>query len=182
PRPPRSPLAIGPFISKPLGGPALVVYKLLTFLASLRLTVVLYALSLLVVFFGTLAQMDQGLYSVLHTYFRSAFVWVPLQLFVRFAQVFFSVSPEAHIGGSIPFPGGWLLGTLLLINVLAAHAVRFKLSWKRSGVLILHTGLIILMLGELVTGLFAVEARMTLAQGGTVSFVEISHKWLGHPF
>src|SRR5262249_46968360 len=62
-----------PVIAKPQAGPALVAYKVMTFLASLRLTVVLFALSLLVVFFGTLAQMDQGLYSVLHSYFRSAF-------------------------------------------------------------------------------------------------------------
>ena len=59
---------------------------------------------------------------------------IPLQLFVRFGQIFFGVSPDVYVGGSFPFPGGWLLGGLLLANLLAAHLVRFKLSWKRSGI------------------------------------------------
>jgi len=179
--PPPTPVVARPVIARPESGPALVAYKFVTALASLRLTVVLFALSLLLIFFGTLAMMDQGLWGVMRGYFRSAYVWVPWQVFVRFGQTFLDVPHSVHVSGSFPFPGGWLLGTLLLINVLAAHTVRFKLSWKRSGVLVLHAGLIILMLGELVTGLFAVEARMTLAQGETVSFVEISHKWLSTP-
>src|SRR5262249_12979160 len=125
---------------------------------------------------------DQGLWGVMRGYFRSGYVWVPWQVFVRFGQTFLDVPHSVHVSGSFPFPGGWLLGSLLLINLMAAHAIRFKLSWKRSGVLILHAGLILLMLGELVTGAFAVESRMTLAQGETVSFVEVSHKWLSNPF
>jgi hypothetical protein len=170
-----APAVARPVLTKPRSGLALVAYKGLMALASLRLTVVLFALSLLLVLFGTLAQMDLGLYAVLHGYFRAAFVWVPWQLFVRFGQVFLGVDPKTHVGGTFPFPGGWLLGSLLLVNVLAAHAVRFRISWKRSGVLILHTGLIVLMLGELVTGLFAVEARMTIAQGESISFTEVSN-------
>jgi len=47
-------------------------------------------------------------------------------------------------------------------------------SWKRSGILLIHAGLIIMMLSELVTGLFAIEARMTIAEGETVNFVDVS--------
>ena len=53
--------------------------------------------------------------------------------------------------GSFPFPGGWLLGSVLLVNLLAAHAIRFKLSWKRSGILLLHAGIILMMIGEFIT-------------------------------
>jgi hypothetical protein len=180
--PPPAPTIARPVLSKPKGGPALVAYRALTFLASLRLTVVLFALSLLLILFGTLAMMDQGLWGVMRGYFRSGWTWIPWQVFVRFGQTFLDVPQSVHVSGSFPYPGGWLLGTLLLVNLLAAHTVRFKLSWKRSGVLILHSGLIMLMLGELVTGLFAVEARMTLAQGETVGFVEVSHRWMGIPF
>ncbi len=148
------------------------VHKTLKALASLRLTVFLFALSMILVFCGTLAMMDLGLYSALAHYFRSGLVWIPLQIFVRFGQVFFGVPPNTQIAGSFPFPGGWSIGTVLLINLLAAHLIRFRLTWKRAGVLVLHTGIIILMLGELVTGLFAVESNMIIPLGGATNYVQ----------
>src|SRR5205807_6673547 len=118
----------------------------LSVLASLRLTVILFVLGIILVFCGTLAQIDAGIFTVLNQYFRSALVWIPFQLFVQFGQVFFGVSPSATVAGSFPFPGGWLIGGLLLVNLLSAHIVRFKLRWKRAGILLIHSGLVILML------------------------------------
>jgi hypothetical protein len=89
---------------------------------------------------------------------------------VRFGQVFFSLPNTMQVGGSFPFPGGWLIGLLLLVNIVAAHTVRFRISWKRSGVLILHSGLIILFLGEFVTGEFAQEGRMDIWEGASSNF------------
>jgi hypothetical protein len=144
-------------------------------LASLRLTVVLFLFAIALVFFGTLAQVDEGIWTVLSKYFRAGIAWIPLQVLVRFGQVFLGVSPTAHLSGSFPFPGGWLTGGLLLANLLAAHLVRFKLSWKRSGILLIHAGLVVMMLSELVTGLFAVEGRMTIEQKGSSNFTEDFH-------
>jgi hypothetical protein len=143
-------------------------------LASLRLTVVLFALALVLVFCGTLAQVEMGIWTAVNQYFRSAYVWIPLQLFVHFGQVFlwFWVPKDAHLPGSFLFPGGWLIGGVLLANLLAAHAVRFQLSWKRSGILVLHAGVVILMLSELVTGLFAIEGNMTIVQNGSSNYIE----------
>jgi hypothetical protein len=141
-------------------------------LASLRLTVFLFVLSMILVFCGTLAMMDQGLPTVLSRYFRSGIAWIPLQLFVRLGQVFFGVSPNAHVAGSFPFPGGWLIGGALLVNLVAAHLTRFRFTWKRSGILVLHAGVILLMVGELITGLYAVEGNMTIPLGGSSNFVE----------
>lgn len=136
--------------------------QVLAAVASLRVTVVLFALSLVLVFAGTLAQVDQGIWTVVEKYFRSFFVWVPLQIFF----------PRAlNVPGGFPFLGGWGLGTLLLINLLAAHAVRFKLSWKRSGIILLHAGIIVMMLGELVAGLYQVEGHMTIDEGGSSNFI-----------
>src|SRR5947207_4060312 len=92
----------------------------LTPLASLRVTVVLFALSMFLVFCGTLAQVEMGLWTAVDSYFRSALVWIPFQLFVKFGQVFFGVPADTHLAGSFPFPGGWLLGGLLLAHLLAA--------------------------------------------------------------
>jgi ResB-like family len=145
-------------------------------IASLRLTVVLFALSIFLVFCGTLAQVEMGLWTTMDTYFRSAFVLIPFQLFVQFGKVFFHFPREWQVAGSFPFPGGWLLGGLLLANLLAAHLVRFKCTWRRSGILLIHAGLIIMMLSELVTGLFAVESRMTIAEGETVNFIDVQRQ------
>lgn len=141
-------------------------------LASLRLTVVLFSLGLVLVFCGTLAQVEMGIWTAVNEYFRSAYVWIPFQLFVRFGQVFFGIPSNAHLQGSFPFPGGWLIGGVLLVNLLAAHAMRFKLNWKRSGILMLHSGVIILMLSELITGLFAIEGNITIEQSGSSNFIE----------
>jgi hypothetical protein len=141
--------------------------------ASLRLTVVLFALSLLLVFFGTLAQIDAGIWTVVKDYFRSFYVWIPLQLVVQFGQRFFPIffSKTMVIPGALPFPGGWTLGFLLLINLLAAHAIRFQLTWKRSGVLILHAGMILMLVGEFITGVWAIEGNMVIDQGQTTNVV-----------
>jgi cytochrome c biogenesis protein ResB len=64
-----------------------------------------------------------------------------------------------------------VLGGLLLINLLAAHLIRFKLSWKRTGILLIHAGLILMLLGELVTGLYAVEGQMAITEGQSSNFV-----------
>src|SRR5947208_2589320 len=116
-------------------------------LASLRLTVALFVLSVLLVFFGTLAQMNSGIWTVVDRYFWSEFVWVDFQLFVQFAQVFFGVSKEAHVSGAFPFIGGRLLGFIMMANLLAAHAVRLKLTWKRAGIWMLHAGVVLLFIG-----------------------------------
>jgi len=98
-------------------------------LASLKLTVVLFVLSVVLVFCGTLAQIDYGIWAVVNKYFRWFYVWIPVQIFSR------APWQIPHWLG-VWFPGGWTIGGLLLINVLAAHATRFKLSWRRSGILI----------------------------------------------
>jgi hypothetical protein len=145
-------------------------------LASLKITVVLFALSVALVFLGTLAMKDWGTWTVVKTYFRSFYVWIPFQVFVRFGQVFLGVNEKATVAGGIPFPGGWLIGAALLVNLLAAHLVRFKLSWRRSGILILHSGLAMLLLSELFTGLVAVEGNMIINQGETVNYAVSNQK------
>src|SRR5205823_552401 len=108
-----------------------MIKKILTPLASLRLTVVMFVLAIALVFMGTLAQVDEGIFTVLTRYFRTGIAWIPFQALVRFGQVFLGVSPDAQVSGSFPFPGGWLIGGVLLVNLLAAHAVRFDVEVMR---------------------------------------------------
>ncbi|NBO92849.1 MAG: hypothetical protein EBV06_11160 [Planctomycetia bacterium] len=151
--------------------------QLLTAFASLRLTVLLFVLSFLLVLFGTLAQIDFGIWTVVRDYFRSFVVFIPFNLFLQFGQIFLGLPREWspgtpwRIGGAFPFPGGWTLAILLMANLLAAHLVRFKLSAKRAGILILHAGLIVMLTGEIVTGVYAVEGNMAIEEGETVNVV-----------
>lgn len=129
--------------------------RLIKFLTSLRLTVVLLVLSIVLVFWGTWAEKDLGLYQAQASFFRSFFVyWQP---------------PGTH--WKIPvFPGGYLLGLALLLNLIAAHMSRFKFTRKKIGLWIIHAGLILLILGQLTTDLFAVESQMHLRDGETKNY------------
>jgi hypothetical protein len=161
---PSLPAAVepAPAIKKPVQG---LPYRILQCCASLRVTVLLFALAFFLVFYGTWAQVDASIWNVVKQYFRWWIVFIPVKVLVfRVIDI-----PEAYV---IPYPGGWTLGLLLLINLLAAHATRFRLTWKRSGVLILHAGLILMMLGEFLTGVFAVEGHMSIMESYKGYFVD----------
>ncbi len=114
--------------------------------ASLKLTVTLLAMAVFIVMVGTLAQVDKGMWEVMEDYFTA---WVATIEF----QVFFPRSwfPSwQNVPGRIWFPGGALIGSLMFMNLLAAHAVRFKVQTRgvRLGV-----GLAVILFGVLVTSL-----------------------------
>lgn len=140
--------------------------KILKPLASLYLTVPLLAASLLLVYAGTTAQKDLGIQDVQKQYFHSFLTHI------TFDQVLlpFSKAGTQHLPGGFPFPGGYTLIALLLVNVIAAHAVRFKINWKRSGILLIHFALILLLGGELISSQYAVESSMAIPEGGTANY------------
>src|SRR5271169_6286784 len=78
-----------------------LIDRVIKIFISLRLTVTLLAFAILLVFIGTLAQVDEGLYNAQARYFRQWLIF-GLDMF----------------GRKIPIilPGGYLIGTLLLIN------------------------------------------------------------------
>lgn len=135
-------------------------------LASLRLTVVLFALAVVLVFFGTLAQVEQGIWAVMEQYFRTPVAWIDL-------SVLSALLPGiGHIPVTFPFPGGYLIGGVLVVNLLAAHVVRLRWSVRDIGMQFIHAGLIVMLLSEMVTGLFAVETQMTIFEGSSTNFAE----------
>src|SRR5690606_27894580 len=140
------------------------VRRVLRPLASLRLTVVLLALAMGLIFAGTLAQATLGVWQVIDGYFRSPIAWIDLQLFVP-RQI-------AEVPGRAPFPGGFVIAGLLIVNLLAAHLVRFRLPRRRIGIVVLHAGLIVLLAGEFVTAAVADEGLMGIDEGGSASYVE----------
>jgi hypothetical protein len=90
--------------------------KLRRFFVSLRLTVTLLVLGMLLVFWATLAQVDLGVWGVQERFFHCFIV-------------------TERIPGTplwAPFPGGYLIGTMLLLNLIAAHIDRFRFTFKKS--------------------------------------------------
>jgi len=130
---------------------------LVRFFVSMQLTVVLLILSLLLVFVATLDQVNLGIWAVQEKYFRSFLV--------------FWRAPGGNL--SLPiFPGGYLIGGLLFVNLISAHIYRFKLNWKKSGIFLVHFGLIFLLVGELLSGLWQEDFHMRLDEGQTSNFSE----------
>ena len=128
--------------------------NIVKFFTSLKLTVTCLTLFMLIVFVGTIAQVDQGLYLVQERYFKSIFVYW---------------GPE-NADWQIPvMPGGYLVGTFLLLNLVGAYITRFKLTKKKVGIYISHAGLILLLLGKLFTDLLSRESAMEIKEGETVS-------------
>jgi len=132
------------------------------FFTSLRLTVVLLAFAIVLVFIGTLAQVDEGLYNAQARYFRQ---WLIFGLNV--------------FGHKIPLilPGGYLIGTMLLLNLLAAHIYRFQLTTKKIGIQLAHSGVILLLVGQLVTDMLASESQIRFNEGQSKSYAESSQNY-----
>src|ERR1700751_3007993 len=124
-------------------------------LTSLKLTVFCLGCAMILVFLGTLDQVNIGVYEAENRYFKSFFLYF--------------TPPGTSL--KIPwFPSGYLVGGLLLVNLIAAHLARFKFTWKKAGILVLHSGVILLLLGQLFTSLFQVESQMRLDQGETKNY------------
>ena len=131
--------------------------RIVDFFTSLKLTVVLLAFSVVLVFVGTIAQADEGLYGAQAHYFKQ---WLVI---------------GAHLfGHKVPLilPGGYLLGVLLLVNLISAHIYRFEFSRKKIGIQLAHAGVIVLLVGQLSTDLLSRELQMHFAEGDTRNFSE----------
>jgi len=135
--------------------------KFIDLITSLKLTIACLAMAMALIFAGTIAQVHLGIYEAQQRYFQSLFVWWP---------------PEGHAFRIPIFPGGHLIGAVLLINLIAAHAKRFHWAWRKLGIHLTHAGLIIMLAGGLFTDLFAVESHMRLAQGDTKNYSEDSRR------
>jgi len=130
-------------------------------LASLQVTVITLALLMALVVLCTLAQTDLGTLGAVNTYMRSWLVWRRLP----------------GLAFPVPlFPGGALVGLVLVANLTAALIRRFEWSGRRIGLWVVHAGLILLVAGEFVSGAFQVDARMAIEEGQTVNFLESYHQ------
>jgi ABC-type transport system involved in cytochrome c biogenesis permease subunit len=160
-------------------------------IASLKLTVSLFAMSIVLVFFGTVAQKNSGIWTVVDVYFWSYWVKIELQLIAEFLQIFLRLPASFRIPGWIPFPAGKTIGFVMFANLLAAHTLQLtnliritrkqaekgkalgeiaKVLFRRTGIYILHGGLLLLFVGEYITREFQIEQNMWITEGSSSNF------------
>ena len=136
-------------------------------LATLRLTLTLLSLSMVLIFIATLEQVEIGIRGAQAKYFESLFgIWhYPTQFW----------GGEYLNSIPIPIPGGWLLGGLLIINLTAAYVTRFQWTMKKFGIQLIHLGIIMLLVGQLVTQAIQEESRMQINKGESSNYIERFH-------
>ena len=144
-----------PSASPPAGFRAIGLF--IDFFCSMRLTVACLALALILVFAGTLAQVELGLYKAQNEFFRGFLVyWLPKGSSLRIPVL----------------PGGYLVGGVLMFNLIASHFRRFQFTRGKIGIWLTHAGLILLLLGQLLTDVFSRETRLHLREGETKNYTE----------
>ncbi|MDH3717463.1 MAG: cytochrome c biogenesis protein ResB, partial [Planctomycetota bacterium] len=190
-------------------------------LASLRLTVVLFALAIGIVMIGTLGQIEMDMWSVMSHYFYRWVAWVPVRIFfppawfpdlpaqnMRVLFAFFTVlaTPLAALmvyqllrakgaagplavltvvlglltaatsvtHGAFFFPGGKAIGLAMVVNLLAAHAVRFTLQARGAR---LGAGLLVIAAGIVATWFVIVSGHNPAGLQGVPFFQEWTHLW-----
>jgi hypothetical protein len=122
-------------------------------LASMQVTIVSMVLLMALVVLCTLAQTDLGTFGAVKVYMRSFLVW----------RWFPGLSFPLPI-----FPGGALVGLVLVFNLTVAGVKRLDGNWEKCGLWLAHGGLILLVAGEFSTGAFQVETNMSIENGQTV--------------
>ena len=126
-------------------------------LTSLKLTLLCLFLLMALVILCTFAQVKLGTRGAVDVWIRSLLVWWDVP------------------GGtsSIPiFPGGGLVGAVMLVNLIAAQARRMEWTVRKLGLWIVHAGLIVLFVGEFATSALQVEMQLAIEQGETADYVQ----------
>ncbi|HTB64228.1 MAG TPA: cytochrome c biogenesis protein ResB [Opitutales bacterium] len=134
------------------------------FFSSLRLTVTLLAFAMVLVFLATFEQQDWGVFEVQKRFFETLIcIWHwP-------ARWWWADSLQ---GVRIPLPGGFLIGGLLLINLCCAHFRYFRASWRKSGIVLIHAGVVLLIVSGFLTAYLQQENYMWINVGGQSDYIE----------
>lgn len=137
--------------------------KTFNFLASYGLACVLLFLLLLLVLFGTLEQVNTGLFQVQKRYFESFYLIHPLT-----------------IGGltfPLPLVGAYPLMILLFLNLVCGAIIRAPKNWKHPGMLIAHSGIILLVVAAFVTAKMSFSGHMTLFEKDSSGYFDDYYLW-----
>jgi len=129
---------------------------LVQWMFSIPLTVFCLALLMILTFWGTLYQVEHGLYAAQEKFFTSWAVWVL---------------------GVIPFPGGKLVLGVLMINLLGYMINMLAFQPLKPGIVMIHAGLLIMLIGGAITHYYGEESYLSLWEGETSNVSSAYHEW-----
>ncbi len=129
---------------------------IIKFLASIKITVVCLILLFILTLWGTIAQVEAGLYEAQQRFFYS---WYFLVL------------------GYLPFPGARLVLWVLFINLTANTIKRFVYKMSQIGILIIHFGLMTYFFAAFVTFHEVQESYLMLKENQSSNVSVSYHEW-----
>ncbi len=127
-------------------------------ISSYALAMVLFILLFFLILFGTLYQVDNGLYLAQKKYFESIYV-------------IHQIGPIA-----IPLPGGYTLLALFGVALIGAM-LRVRKKWNRAGILIAHAGVLVMLISSGITFHFSDRGHMRLFPNEQSNEYQSYHDW-----
>jgi hypothetical protein len=133
-------------------------YPAFRFLSSIKITVACLFLLFVLTFWGTVAQINDGLYVAQARYFSSFFFLIL---------------------GVIPFPGAQGVLWVLFVNLACVTATRFVHYFKPkyAGILVIHFGLLLYFVAAFVTFHVTVESNVHLMEHEGTNLSSSYHEW-----
>lgn len=98
---------------------------------------------------GTVAQKDLGLYRAVEIYINSWILWI----------------------GPLPTPGGLATLSIIFLALLIKFIFYSPWVWKKAGTILTHLGVLLLLIGGVVTAITNQEGFMIIPEGETVDSV-----------
>ncbi len=131
-----------------------MIKRLLQIITSPQVFVYTLIWLMILVFFGTITQKDIGLYAAQLKYFSSYYF------------IFLDV---------IPLPGGRLVLIIMTINLFSSFFKNYLWKIKKIGIIIIHVGGLLLLIGGGITAAFSSEGNMVIEEGNVASHVDDYH-------
>ena len=129
------------------------IKDIINFLKQPKIFVFAIIWMMMLVVLGTLAQKDMGLYAAQNRYFSAWITWFWF----------------------IPMPSGRLTLIIILINLSFFFFKKSIWKIKKLGIVILHLGGILLLVGGGLTAIFSSEGNMVIEEGAQSNHVEDYH-------
>ena len=127
---------------------------LLQYFKSPKIFVIAIFWLMILVVLGTLSQRDMGLFFAQKKYFSSYIIW---------------------FNNFLPLPGSRSALIIIFINLLFLSSNKNIWKIKKVGILIVHFGAVLLLLGGGLTAIFSSEGTMIINEGSSSNFMESYH-------
>ena len=143
---------------KSSSSPSIICKNMIKFLSSSRITVACLFLLFILTFWGTIAQVQQGLYAAQDRFFNSFFFLA---------------------GGFIHFHGAQLVLWVFFINLICMMILTWKkyVQWENAGLLIIHVGLILYFVAAFMIFHVSQESNVRLAEGEATNVSTSYQDW-----